>query len=56
VIDSSFAYCVPTEDWKRETIYLKARGVDYKAKLSGCESPVEWYGQFPQLIAAREEH
>jgi hypothetical protein len=29
VIDSSFAYCVPSEDWKRETIYLKARGVDY---------------------------
>ncbi len=32
-----------------------ARGVDYIEKLPGCESPVEWYGQFSQLVAARDE-
>ncbi len=41
------------EDWRGET---RGRGVDYVAKLPGCESPVEWYGQFPQLVAARDKH
>ncbi len=53
-VESSCAYWVPLEDWKRETVYMEARGVDYIARLPGCEDPVRWYGRFPRLAAARD--
>jgi hypothetical protein len=46
-VESSCAYWVPLEDWRGKTAYLKARGVDYIARLPGCENPVGWYGQLP---------
>jgi hypothetical protein len=55
LVESSCAYWVLLEDWKGETVYIKARGVDYIARLPGCESPVGCYSQFPQLAAARDE-
>jgi hypothetical protein len=30
-VESTCAYWVPLTDWKGETAYLEARGVDYKA-------------------------
>jgi hypothetical protein len=54
-IESSCAYWVLLEDWRGETVYIEARGVDYIARLPGCENPVRWYDQFPQLAAALDE-
>jgi hypothetical protein len=51
-VESSCAYWVPLEDWKGETVYIKVRGVNFIARLRGCESPLGWYDQFPQLVAA----
>jgi hypothetical protein len=51
-VESLCDYWVPLEDWKGEIVYIKARGVDYKARLPGCEDPVRWYSQFPQLVVA----
>jgi hypothetical protein len=53
--EHSCAYWVPLEDWRGETVYIKARGVDYIARLPGCESPMGWYSRFPQLAAERDE-
>jgi hypothetical protein len=39
-IEYSCNYWVPLEDWKGETVYIEARGVNYIAKLPGWESPV----------------
>jgi hypothetical protein len=41
-------------DWKGETVYIEARGVDYIARLPGTEDPVKWYDRFPSLVAARD--
>ncbi len=53
-VESSCAYWVPLVDWKGETVYFEARGVDYIARLPGTEDPVRWYDQFPSLAAARD--
>jgi hypothetical protein len=54
VVESSCAYWIPLEDWRGETMYIEAMGVDYIARLPGCADPVRWYSQFPQLSAARD--
>ncbi len=48
------AYCVPLTDWKGEVKYLWARGVDYRAQLTGNEDPRKWYDRFPSLAEARD--
>jgi hypothetical protein len=40
------------EDWRGKTVYIEARGIDYIARLQGCENPVRWHDQFPKLAAA----
>ncbi len=49
-----YGHCV-LEDWNGEIIYLKARGVDYIARLPGNERPLGEYEQFPQLAGTRDE-
>ncbi len=51
-VESTCAYWVPLVDWRGETVYLEARGVDYIARLPGAEDPVRWYDKFPDLAAA----
>jgi hypothetical protein len=53
-VESTCAYWVPLVDWKGETVYLEARGVDYIAWLPGVEDPVQWYDRFPSLATARD--
>ncbi len=48
------AYWVPLTDWKGETKYLEARGVDYIVQLPGNEEPRKWYDRFPGLAEARD--
>ncbi len=54
-VTSTCAYWVPLEDWRGETTYLKAHGVDYIAMLPGKKHDREDLECFPQLIAARDE-
>jgi hypothetical protein len=54
-VTSTCAYWVPLEDWRGETAYLKARGVDYIAALPGKKYDQEDLESFPQLVAARDE-
>ncbi len=51
-VESTCAYWVPLTDWKGETKYLGARGVDYIAQLPGNEDPRRWYNRFPNLAEA----
>jgi hypothetical protein len=53
-MESTCAYWVPLVDWKGETKYLGARGVDYIAQLPGNEDPRKWYDRFPNLAEARD--
>jgi hypothetical protein len=53
-VESTCAYWVPLTDWKGETKYLGARGVDYIAQLPGNEDPRKWYDRFPNLAEARD--
>jgi hypothetical protein len=53
-VESTCAYWVPLTDWKGETKYLEARGVDYIAQLPGNEEPRKWYDRFPGLAEARD--
>jgi hypothetical protein len=39
---SSCAYWVTLEDWKGKFVCIKARGVDYIARVPGIESPLGW--------------
>jgi hypothetical protein len=52
-VESTCAYWVPLVDWKGETRYLGARGVDYIAQLPGNEDPRKLYDRFPSLAEAR---
>jgi hypothetical protein len=54
-VTSTCAYWVPLGDWRGETAYLKARGVDYIAVLPGKKYDQEDLKCFPQLAAARDE-
>jgi hypothetical protein len=54
-VKSTCTYWVPLKDWNGETVYLKARGVNYIATLPGKENPPGIYEQFPQLISAWDE-
>jgi hypothetical protein len=54
-VTSTCAYWVPLEDWRGETAYLKARGVDYIAALPGKKYDQEDLRGFPQLVAAWDE-
>ena len=54
-VTSACAYWVPLEDWRGETAYLKARGVEYIAALPGKKYDQEDLRSFPQLVAARDE-
>ncbi len=54
-VTSTCAYWVPLGDWRGETAYLKARGVDYIAVLPGKKYDQEDLKCFPQLVAARDE-
>jgi hypothetical protein len=54
-VTSTCAYWVPLEDWRGETAYLKARGVEYIAALPGKKYDQEDLRSFPQLVAARDE-
>jgi hypothetical protein len=54
-VTSTCAYWVPLGDWRGETAYLKARGVDYIAVLPGKKYDQEDLKSFPQLVAARDE-
>ncbi len=49
VIEPSCAYWIPLKDWKEETVYIEASGVDYVALVPGCEDPVRWYDRFPSV-------
>ena len=53
-MESTCAYWIPLVDWKRETKYLGARGVDYIAQLPGNEDPRKWYDRFPSLAETRD--
>jgi hypothetical protein len=53
-VESTCAYWVPLVDWKGETRYLGARGVDYIAQLPGNEDPRKWYDRFPSLAEVRD--
>jgi hypothetical protein len=53
-VESTCAYWVPLVDWKGETKYLGAQGVDYIAQLPGIEDPRKWYDRFPSLAEARD--
>ncbi len=53
-VESTCAYWVPLTDWKGETKYLGARGVEYIAQLPGNEDPRKWYDRFPSLAEARD--
>ncbi len=39
-LNSSCPYWVPVEDWKGETVYLKAHIMDYIVRLLANESPL----------------
>ncbi len=54
-VTSACAYWVPLEDWRGETAYLKARGVDYIAVLPGKKYDQEDLKCFPQLVAAQDD-
>jgi hypothetical protein len=54
-VTSTCAYWVPLEDWRGETAYLKARGVDYIAVLLGKRYDQEDLKFFPQLVTAQDE-
>ncbi len=51
-VESTCANRVPLTDWKSETKYLGARGVDYIAQLPENEDPRKWYNRFPNLAEA----
>jgi hypothetical protein len=51
-INSPCTYWVHLADWRGETIYLKAHGVEYIAMLSGTKCQPEDLKQFPQLAVA----
>jgi hypothetical protein len=53
-VESMCTYWVPLVDWKGETKYLGAQGVDYIAQLPGNEDPRRWYDRFPNLAEARD--
>jgi hypothetical protein len=53
-VESTCAYWVPLTDWKGETRYLGARGVDYIAQLPGNEDPRKYHDRFPNLAEARD--
>jgi hypothetical protein len=54
-VTSTCAYWVPLEDWRGETAYLKARGVDYIAVLPGKKYDREDFKCFLQLVTAQDE-
>jgi hypothetical protein len=54
-VTSTCAYWVPLEDWRGETTYLKARGVDYIAMLPGKKHDQEELKCFLQLLAAQDK-
>jgi hypothetical protein len=54
-VTSTCAYWVPLEDWRGETAYLKARGMDYIAVLPGKKYDQEDLKCFPQLEAAQDD-